>query len=508
MKSTIADSPDELRTVRTLLAELYDLRGAEALLYWDQATYLPAGGASARGRQMATLARIIHTKSTQPALGSALDALEQYADDLPDDHDDRALIRIARKDFARATRVPGDLMAEIAAHSAESYAVWTRARPANDFAAVQPYLEQTLALSRRYADCFAPFDHVADPLIDQSDPGMTVALVRPLFEELRQQLVPIVAAIGAQEQIDDRCLHQPFPVDQQWDFGVEIISRLGYDFQRGRQDKTHHPFMIKLAQGDARITTRVKENRLDEGLFSTIHECGHALYEMGIGPEWAGTPLDHGTSSGVHESQSRLWENMVGRSLPFWTYFYPQLQARFPQQLNDVDLTTFYRAVNKVARSLIRTDADEVTYNLHVIIRFGLELDLLDGTLAVADLPSAWHERYQENLGLHAPNDSDGVLQDVHWYGGLIGGAFQGYTLGNILAAQYFDAAVAAHPEIPALAVNGEFETLHRWLRDNIYRHGRKYSTTELTQRVTGQPLQLNSYLSYLQDKYGAIYGL
>jgi carboxypeptidase Taq len=286
------------------------------------------------------------------------------------------------------------------------------------------------------------------------------------------------------------------------------VKRLGYDFDRGRQDKTRHPFQTSLSLGDIRITTRVKENDLGDALFSTIHEAGHAMYEQGIRSELEGTPLQHGTSSGVHESQSRLWENIVGRSRGFWEFFYPKLQAAFPSQLGNVPLDVFYRAINKVEPSLIRTDADEVTYNLHVMIRFDLELQLLEGKLAVRDLPEAWRERYQSDLGVSAPDDRDGVLQDVHWFGGQIGGAFQGYTLGNILSAQFFEAATKARPAIPDQIARGEFSTLHGWLKENIYQHGSKFTANEIVKRVTGQPLTIEPYICYLRTKYGELYKL
>jgi carboxypeptidase Taq len=252
----------------------------------------------------------------------------------------------------------------------------------------------------------------------------------------------------------------------------------------------------------------VKEDDLGDALFSTMHEAGHALYEQGIHPDYEGTPLARGTSAGVHESQSRLWENLVGRSRGFWQCFYPQLQAVFPDQLGSVPLETFYRAINKVERSLIRTDADEVTYNLHVMIRFDLELALLEGSLAVRDLPEAWRERYRADLGIVPPDDRDGVLQDVHWYHGSIGGGFQGYTLGNILSAQFFDSAVRAHPEIPTQIAQGEFVTLHTWLKENLYQHGRKYTAPEIIERATGEPLTITPYIRYLKTKYGELYGV
>jgi carboxypeptidase Taq len=316
-----------------------------------------------------------------------------------------------------------------------------------------------------------------------------------------------VRAITAQPPADDGCLRRPTPEADQLAFGLEVIRRFGYDFERGRQDKTHHPYMTKFSLGDVRITTRVREDDLSDALFGTLHEAGHALYEQGFRRDFEGTPLAEGTSAGVHESQSRLWENVVGRSRGLWEHFYPRLQARFPH-LQAVPLDTFYRAINKVERSLIRTEADEVTYNLHVMIRFDLELDLLEGRLAIHDLPETWRARYQRDLGIASPDDRDGVLQDVHWFSGVIGGVFQGYTLGNILSAQFYDAAVAARPEIPAEIRRGEFDALLGWLREDVYQHGSKFTAAELVQRATGGPMSIEPYLRYLWNKYQPLYGL
>jgi carboxypeptidase Taq len=320
--------------------------------------------------------------------------------------------------------------------------------------------------------------------------------------------VPIVRAIAEQPSADDSCLRAGFPEVPQLDFGVAVIRRFGYDLDRGRLDKTHHPFCTKFSSGDVRITTRVNENDLGDALFSTLHEAGHALYEQGIDPAFEGTRLDSGTSMGVHESQSRLWENLVGRSRGFWEHFYPELCKVFPEQLKAVPLETFYRAINKVERSLIRTDADEVTYNLHVMLRFALELDLLEGRLKVKDLPEAWRARFKADLGIEPHDDRDGCLQDVHWYGGGIGGAFQSYTIGNILSAQFYAAAVEAHPEIPHEMRRGEFGTLHAWLRDRLYRHGSKFQPDEIVRRATGKPMTIAPYIAYLRSKYGELYRL
>ena len=498
----------QLQELKARLIEINDLESAAALLEWDQATYMPPGGATARARQLATLRRLAHEKFTDPAIGRLLEALQPYEESLPYDADEAALIRETRREYEKAIKVPPAFVAQLYSHMAASYEVWARARPANHFAATRPYLEKTLELSRQLAEFFPGYQHIADPLIDFSDRGMTTATVRNLFAELRTQLVPIVQAITAQPVADDTCLHQYFPEAQQLAFGLEVIRRFGYDLERGRQDKTLHPFCTKFSLGDVRITTRVNENDLGEALFTTMHEAGHALYEQGICADFEGTPLASGASAGVHESQSRLWENLVGRSRGFWQCFYPRLQAVFPDQLGSVPLETFYRAINKVQRSLIRTDADEVTYNLHVIMRFDLELALLEGHLAVRDLPEAWHERFKADLGIAPADDRDGVLQDVHWYTGVIGGAFQGYTLGNLLSAQLFEAAVRAHPEIPGQIAAGEFGTLHAWLKANIYQHGRKYTPLELIERATGTPLRIEPYIRYLRQKYGELYAL
>lgn len=499
---------DKLTALQVLLHEVDDLNMAAALLSWDQTTYMPPGGAEARGRQIATLARLAHEKFTSDRIGRLLDDLRPYESSQSFASDGASLIRVTRREYERAVKVPAEFVARATAHAAAAYQVWTTARPANDFAAVRPCLEQTLDLSREYSSFFPGYRHIADPLIDASDYGMKAAMLRPLFAELRRQLLPIVQAITAHPPADDACLKQPFPEAQQLAFGADIIRQYGYDFERGRQDKTLHPFMTKFSLGDVRITTRVKEHDLSEALFSTLHEAGHAMYEQGINRAYEGTPLATGASAGVHESQSRLWENIVGRSLGFWQHYYPKLQAAFPQQLGAVPLDTFYRAINKVQRSLIRTDADEVTYNLHVMLRLDFELDMLEGTLAVRNLAEAWRERFAADLGITPPDDRDGALQDVHWFSGLIGGAFQGYTLGNLLSAQFYSAALAAHPSIPSEIEHGQFGTLHGWLAEKIYAPGSKFTAPELIERVTGEPMRIEPYLDYLRAKYSALYPL
>ena len=498
----------DLADLKQQLQAINDLNGARAVLSWDQQTHMPPGGAAARGRQIALLSGLEHERMTDPAIGRLLDALTPWAEMQHADSDAAALVRVTRRDYDRATRVPNAFVQRFSEHTTKTYHVWESARPANDFAAVRPLLETTVEMSRELARFYPGYEHPYDALIDHAEDGMTVAAVRKLFAELRKGLVPLIEAIRRRPQPDDRCLSGNFPEPAQQAFGEKVARGFGYDFEHGRQDKTAHPFMIKLGLGDVRITTRYREDDLSDGLFSTMHETGHAMYEQGVADVLDGTPLFGGTTAGVHESQSRLWENLVGRSRAFWRHWYAPLQRTFPDALRNVDVDTFYRAINKVAPSLIRTDADEVTYNLHVMLRFDLELALLEGTLAVADLPDAWCSRIRDDLGIEPPDDRDGVLQDVHWYGGVVGGAFQSYTLGNIMSAQFFAAARRDIPNLDDQIGTAQFAPLRSWLTDRIYRHGRKFTPPEIVERATGEPLSIAPYLEYLNRKYGELYGL
>jgi carboxypeptidase Taq len=505
---TKQQTPVKFEKLTSLLAEINDLHAAAAVLYWDRNTYMPSKGMPARGRQLATLSQIAHQKFTDGTIAQLLDDLTGYENDLPYDADDASLIRLTRRECDRASKIPAEFTARFSHIQSECYQAWAIARQENNFPHVQPSLERMLDLSREYSSFFPAALHVADPHIADSDYGMSAVSIRSIFAELRSQLVPLVQAITSQPPIDDSCLHQHYPEAEQIAFSHSILKQMGYDFDRGRQDKTLHPFMTKFSIDDVRITTRYYENHLSQGLFSTIHEMGHAFYEMGNAFALEGTPLAGGVSSGIHESQSRLWENLVGRSRSFWRYFYPQLQAHFPAQLGAVPLETFYRAINRVSRSPIRTDADEITYNLHVMIRFDLELDLLEGKLAIEDLPAAWNDRYQSDLGITPSCDGEGVLQDVHWYSHSIGGMFQGYTLGNLMSAQFLDAALVDRPNIFDLIETGDFTVLHDWLKSHIYHHGRKFTAAETIDRVTGKSLGTQPLIDYFRRKYGEIYQL
>jgi carboxypeptidase Taq len=500
--------PKQLDELKTRLMEVYDVQHAGYLLNWDESTYMPRGGAIARGRQFALLGRLAHEKFIDPEIGHLLDDLRPYEESLPYDSDDASFIRVGRREYERLLKIPPQFTEDFYKHMSKCFNTWVSARPENNFKALEPLLERTVDYSRQMADFFPGYEHVADPLIDQADHGMKATTLRKLFANLRRELIPIVQAITSQPTVDDACLKLHYPQADQLAFGLEVIRQLGYDFERGRQDLTFHPFQTTISLGDVRITTRVDEHNLNDALFSTIHEAGHAMYEQGIRMELDSTPLGAGVSAGMHESQSRTWENLVARSRGFWDYFYPRLQVKFPAQLKHVSLDAFYRAINKVQPSLIRVDADEVTYNLHVLIRFDIELALLEGNLLVRDLPEYWHLRYQADLGIRAPDDRDGVMQDVHWFSGFVGGSFQGYTLGNILGAQFFAQALKSHPEIPSEMASGRFNTLHSWLVENIYQHGSKFTANELVERVCGSPLSIAPYIAYLTTKYNELYHL
>ncbi len=494
-----------LAVLKARLAEVADLEAASAVLGWDQATYMPRGGVTCRGHQLATLDRIAHEKFTDPEIGRLLDGLAPALEARGIEDLDHALVRVTRRDYERAIKVPEALVSRLSMHANAAYAAWTDARPANDFDAMRPHLENGVALARELSAVLGRSQHVMDPLIDRAEPGMTVQSISELFASLRAPLVALADAAKSCTPTDSACLHQHYPEAKQLAIGLRMAEHFGYDLTRGRQDLSPHPFCTTFANGDVRITTRVKPNDLSEALFSTLHEAGHAMYEQGVAPALDRTRLQGGTSPGVHESQSRLWENIVGRSEGFLGHAYPLLQKQFPEQLKRIPFKTFYRAVNRVAPSLIRTDADELTYNLHIMIRFDLECRLLDGRLQPRDLPEAWAELYARDLGVTVPSHADGCLQDVHWFSGPVGAAFQSYTIGNILSAQFYAAAVAKHPAIPTEIASGKFATLHGWLRDNIYRHGRMFDPADLVERATGGPMSTAPYLSYLTAKYEAL---
>jgi carboxypeptidase Taq len=490
---------DELKA---RLAEIHDLRRAQEILFWDQTVMMPPGGGPARGAQVTTLDRIAHEKFVSDEIGKLLDDLAGSEQELGYDSDEASLIRTTRRDWEKLRRVPADLAAEITGAAAEAHDVWAKAREDSDYELFLPHLEKAVDLKRRYIDCFDGYDEPYDVLLDDYEPGMKTPEVRAVFDELKAELVPLIAEIGSVEG-DDAFMAGPWPVDKQHEYSLEIIRRFGFDESFARLDLTVHPFAASSGTQDIRLTTRYKDDDITS-IFTAMHECGHGLYEHGVSPTLERTPLCHGVSSALHESQSRMWENIVGRSRPFWNHFYPSFQATFPEAVGDVDQERFYRAINRVKPSYIRVDADEATYNLHIILRFELEQEILAGTIGLKELPEAWNARFEEYLGIPVPNDSLGVLQDVHWSSGGFG-YFPTYSLGNIISVQIWEKVLSELPDLPDQFEQGEFGQLHDWLRTRLYSLGRKFTPQETLERVVGGPIDAGPYIRYLKEKLGAL---
>jgi carboxypeptidase Taq len=477
------------------LHELSDLGHAGQLLAWDQQVMMPPAGAPARGEALTTLQRLSHERLVDPQLGTLLDAAGP---------EDAALVRVVRRDHDRARRVPTDLAAEMTRAGSEGLAAWLKAREDGDFGVFLPALERNVELARRFADCFPESAHPYDALLDQYEPGATSAAVSALFARLQEGLVPLLSAIARRP--DPPGLTGDFPVAAQREAGMEIVRALGFDESAWRLDDAVHPFASTPALRDVRLTSRFDERSLT-GLFALMHEFGHGLYEYGVDPALARTTLDGGTSLGVHESQSRLWENMVGRSAPFWRHWLPRLRDRLPLTLRDMDVEAFVRAINVVRPTLIRVDADEVTYSLHVILRYELELGLVEGTLQARDLPELWAAKTKQMLGIDVPDDLHGVLQDIHWSEGIIG-YFPTYAIGNVLAAQLWAVAQRDLPDLDADLERGAYAPLREWLREKVHRHGRRLEPAELVEQAVGGPLDPAALLAHLDAKYRALYGL
>ena len=493
---------EQFADLKSRLAEIHDLRRAQEILFWDQTVMMPPGGGAVRGAQVTTLDRIAHEKFISDEIGTLLDALADYEKELDYDSDDASLIRTTRRDWEKAHRVPADLAAEMTGAAADGHDVWAKARAENDYALFLPTLERAVELKRRYIDCFEGYDEPYDALLDDYEPGMKTAEVRQVFDDLKAELVPLIADIGSVDG-DDAFLDGPWPIDAQSEYSLKIIKRFGYDESFARLDLTVHPFAASSGTQDIRLTTRYKEDDITS-IFTAMHECGHGLYEHGVSQSLERTPLCHGVSSALHESQSRMWENIVGRSRPFWNHFYPSFQEAFPEAVGDVDQERFYRAINRVKPSYIRVDADEATYNLHIILRFELEQEIIAGTIDLKELPEIWNARFEEYLGIPVPNDTVGVLQDVHWSGGGFG-YFPTYSLGNIISVQIWEKVLSEIPDLPDQFEQGEFGQLHDWLRDRLYVLGRKFTPQETLERVVGGPIDAAPYVRYLKDKLGAL---
>ncbi|MFL5967290.1 MAG: carboxypeptidase M32 [Gaiellaceae bacterium] len=497
--SVAAQSPPVDR-LRALLGKLADLQHATQILDWDSRVSMPHRGAHARADASATLARIAHDLIVSDEMGELLDELRPVEDELGHDSVDGALIRVTRRGWERERRVPGDLAAEMSRTSSIAVAAWDVAKAASDFESFIPHLERQLELKHRYVACFPEVGTPYDVLLDEYEEGMTTAQVAEVFDTLKRTLVPLVERLR-DESGDAGLLGGPFDIAGQKRACARILDAFGFAADGWRLDETTHPFASSPGLGDVRLTTAFDQSDL-HALFSTMHEFGHGVYEWGVDPAFARTPLHQGTSSAVHESQSRTWENLVGRSAGFWRWFYPQLQSIFTDQLGSVDEQRFVRAVNAVRPGLIRVDADEVTYGLHIILRFELEQELLAGRVGVRDLPEAWNARVRDYLGVEVPDDAHGVLQDMHWAIGLVG-YFPTYQLGNVLSVQIWRRAEQELGDLDEQFARGEFAPLREWLRENVYRLGSMYPPRELLQRVTGADLDPQPYLDYLTSKFG-----
>ncbi len=498
---------------QTLSAELNDLLCVLNLLTWDARTQMPPGGGSARAQQLATVSAVARGRLLDPAFERAAEEVAAQAP--PDSLENRAAAQALEAVHAMR-RVPARLTRDLALQKSEAQDAWASARAANDFAPFAPFLERMVALTRELADALGYQDHPYDALLDLYEPGPRSADLLALFAQLRAHHLPLLNAIKERQEPRTDFLERHYPIPRQRAFALDVAQAFGYDLARGRLDASLHPFEISFTRGDVRITTRYQEHFLPSALFGTLHETGHALYEQGVAPELSRSVLTSdllglyavgGASYGTHESQSRLWENRVGRSRAFWALHFPRLQETFPQQLADVSADEFYQAVNRVRPSPIRVEADELTYDLHVMLRVDLEMALLDGTLAARDLPEAWNARMQENLGLTPPDNARGVLQDIHWASGLFG-SFPTYTVGNVMASQFYEAAGKALPDLEGQLGRGEYAPLRGWLTDQVYQHGRAYTPHELLVRATGRGLDPQPYLNYLSGKYAALYGL
>jgi len=499
---------DKLEELKTRLGEIADLSNAAAILTWDQQTYMPPGATEARAAQLTTLLKLAHERLVADEVGRLLEELASETADLDRDSFEASLVRVTRRERDRQVKLPTDLVARMSRAQALGRHAWEKARAASDFSIFLPHLEELVNLARETAEALGYEERMYDALLDRFEPEMKTSQVEALFAELKAGLVPLVQAIAErQDAVDDSFLTGEFDVDRQWEFGLEVVKKLGYDLNHGRQDRAAHPFTTSFTPADVRITTRLYPDQLKPALFATIHEAGHALYEQGIGRALDRTPLSNSASLAVHESQSRMWENIVGRSRGFWTHWLPRLRETFAPRLDGVSDEAFYRAINRVRPSYIRVEADEVTYNLHIFMRFELENLMLEGKVRLADLPELWNAKMVEFLGVRPPNDSLGVLQDVHWSAGLLG-YFPTYALGNLLSAQLYQQAVAEVPEIPVEIERGEYGSLLGWMRDRIHTRGATDTPAELVQRVTGGPMRTEPFLRYVRQKYGEIYGV
>lgn len=482
--------------------KITDINLAAAVLHWDQEVNMPIKGAGFRAQQLATLSGISHDLSVDKKYGELLQSLTKNTS-LSDEQ--KRNVMLSLKAYQKSQKYTAEFVQEHSISVSEAFQAWNKAKKENDFSIFQAKLEKLVALKRQECELLGYSEHPYDALLDQYEPDTKTSDIEVVFQEVKARLVPFVKKLMAQTQNEESFMYQSFDENKQWDFGIELLEKMGYDFEAGRQDRSAHPFSIHFSPLDARVTTRIDENNLNEMIWSCVHEGGHALYEQGILTENYGLPLGETISLGIHESQSRLWENNVGRGLPYWKANFKLLQSYFPKELEKVDAEAFYKAINVVKPSLIRTNADELSYHFHVMIRFEIEKALIEGSVEVKDLPALWNKKYKEYLNIDVPSDSQGVLQDIHWSHGSFG-YFPTYSLGSFYATQFY---AQAEKEIKGLSreiENGNTQSLLDWLRSKIHRHGKRYSAQELCQQITGEKLNFEPFMKYAEKKYSALY--
>ncbi|MCD6013611.1 MAG: carboxypeptidase [Flavipsychrobacter sp.] len=488
----------------TIMQKAADLNYAAAVLGWDQETYMPPKGADYRGRQLATLATQAHEILTSDPFGKIVHQLAGM-DGLDDTQS--ANIRLSVEDYERNKKLPPAFVEELSRLTSESFNAWIASRRQNDFSVFLPLLTKMIALKRKQADLYGYKAHPYDALLDEYEKGATIAMLDPVFKGISEQLPILLDKIKAAPQVSNDCFHRHFPKQQQWDFSIDVLKGMGFDLEAGRQDYSEHPFTTSFAPADVRLTTRVDENNYASLLWSCIHEGGHGLYEQGLPGEQYGLPLGAAASLGIHESQSRFWENCIGRSLGYWKHYYPILQKYFPTQLSDITVEDFFKAANRIEPSFIRTEADELTYHFHVMIRYELEKALIQGSLNPKDLREQWNAHYNKYLGITPKDDKTGVLQDVHWSHGMFG-YFPTYSLGSFYASQFFGQVQKDIPGLHEKIQKGELQPILQWLRNKVHQYGRRYTSEELCERITGTKLDPQFFIQYASKKYSQIYGI
>ena len=489
-------------TYKTKMQKIADVKYASAVLQWDQETYLPPKGNDFRGQQIATLSEIAHQLFTDKTMGELLEELS-LCEDLTSS--EKRNIVLSKEDYERNIKLSAAFIRQLSETVNQSYHAWAKARKENSFALFEQPLHELIQLKKQEADMLGYEQHPYNALMNDYDKGLTVSKVDSLFVELKTPLLNLLDSLKNKKSIDNSFLFQEFKKDNQWEFGLEILNRIGFDFEAGRQDISLHPFTTNFSSKDVRVTTRIDEHDFSNMTWSCLHEGGHALYEQGLPADQYGLPLGEYCSLSIHESQSRLWENCIGRGLPFWQHNFKLLTNSFPKQLKDINIEKFYKGINSVSPSLIRTEADELTYHFHVMIRYEIEKMLIEGSLPTKDIPACWNEMYQKYLGVKVPDDNRGCLQDIHWSHGSFG-YFATYSLGSLYAAQLYSTIEKKYPAVSEDLTNGKINSIQDWLKKEIYCNGRYYSSEELCKKATGETLQSSYFIEYATKKFSEIY--